>query len=119
MLQKKSALVESSQSHLAPILSSTEQDMEHTQTAAGDDVIDDDDEFPSVDESITPRQQNDDCGPSSEYLLLSALCQCAPMMLARRLTSCLRIGVRLGREAREETDRDPPRGLRSSLMSGG
>ena len=56
-----------------------------------------------------PRQQNDDCGPSSEHLLLSALCQCAPMMLARRSTSCLRIGVRLGREAREETDRDLPK----------
>ena len=50
---QKSALVESSQSHPAPTLSSTEQGMEHTQTAAGDDAIDDDDEFPSVDESIT------------------------------------------------------------------
>ena len=50
---QKGALVESSQSHPAPTLSSTEQGMEHVQTAAGDDAIDDDDEFPSVDESIT------------------------------------------------------------------
>ena len=56
------------------------------------------------------RQQNDDCGPSSEYLLLSAFCQCAPMMPARRLTSCLRIGVHLRREAREENrSRSPKR----------
>ena len=71
MLQKKSALVESSQSHPAPILSSTEQDMEHTQTAAGDDVIDDDNEFPSVDESITQIETNRTIdGPDSKTTIV-------------------------------------------------
>ena len=60
MLLKKSALVESSQSHPVATLSSTEQGMEHIQTATGDDAIDDDDdEFPSVDESITRRLPKD------------------------------------------------------------
>ena len=107
---KKNALGESSQSHPAPTLSSPEQGTEHIQMGVDNDVcagpsmaIDDDDEHPSVDESITqietttepldgPRQQNDDCGPSCEYLPMSALCRCAQMMLARWSMSCLRIG---------------------------
>ena len=53
---KKNALVESSQFHPAPTLSSTEQGMEQTHSMTDNDAIDADDEPPSDDKSITQTE---------------------------------------------------------------